>query len=316
MIVRFWCKTLIRILVLRGVSLRRMFITLQTQADSLLYSSVAIFWMGLILAIAFALSACSGLLPPDANGPKSSQPPYPVFLPEDPGRLEAAMAQWQLLAQTVQKPDTKPVPLNPRTATIEGLPADSSLHLPKVGSGPTMSEEETREALRRFINEWQGLIGADPAQLSLLESLDKPAGIKLARYKQQPFRFPLRGGYGVLQISFAADRRVMDFSSTCIPNADRLLPAIAAMTPQFGWEEAANRIVGLTATYTTAEAQQRTYQLSQANQPEVRELVIYVSERAAETLVFQLAWEIAVSNAPFKFVYLDAVNGEVIATSV
>ncbi len=269
----------------------------------------------LLLWTQLALATCGGLRPPDATGPRSNQPPYPVLLNADPARLEAAMAQWQRLTQEAQLSDVIEIKLKSQTATIESLPANSSLYLTKLGAGPTMSEEETRESLRRFISEWQVLIGTQPAQLSLVEHADQPNGSKLARYEQHPFRFPLRGGYGILQIRFAPDRRLIDLTSTCIPRSERLQPAIAALTPQLGWEDAANRLTGMAAGYTTATAQQGTYQLSPANRPEVRELVIYVRESADESsLAFNLAWEIAVSNAPFKLVYLDAVNGEIIAT--
>jgi hypothetical protein len=206
--------------------------------------------------------------------------------------------------------------LNPQTATIKSLPTNSSLYLPKVGSAETMSEEETRESLRRFINEWQGLIGADPAQLSLLEHLKQSDGFYIARYEQHPFRFPLRGGYGVLGIKFSTDRRVIDFTSTCIPNSDRIQPAIATMSPQLGWEEAVKRIVGLTVSYQTGTAQSNSYQITQANQPNAGQLVIYVLEpTSGSPLTFRLAWEIAVDNAPFKFVYLDAVDGSLLTTA-
>jgi hypothetical protein len=310
-------KTLTRALVTKAVRARRIKFIQPVAKVNRSCCQIENIWRGvLILATTLAFAACSALQPPDANGPKSNEPPYPVLLPEEPGRLEAALAQWQRLAQTVQLSTSSRAGLNPHTATIESLPANSSLYLPRVGSAATMSEEETREALRRFINEWQTLIGADPSQLSLLEHVERPEGIKLARYQQHPFRFPLRGGYGILQIGFATDRRVIDLSSTCIPNADRLQPAIAATTPQFGWEEAANRIIGLTVTYKTTAVAQNTYQLTQANEPAVRELVIYVREPAGEgELAFHLAWEIAVRNAPFKLVYLDAVKGEIIGTS-
>ena len=46
-----------------------------------------------------------------------------------------------------------------------------------------------------------------------------------------------------------------------------------------------------------------------------RELVIYVLPSAgrADSLEFHVAWEVALTNAPAKTVYLDAVNGEIIA---
>jgi hypothetical protein len=49
----------------------------------------------------------------------------------------------------------------------------------------------------------------------------------------------------------------------------------------------------------------------------VRELVVYVlgSDPQHTSQELHLAWEIAVTNAPFKLIYLDAVNGNLIATA-
>ena len=271
----------------------------------------------LIPAIALAFGGCSALQPPDVGGPKSNQPPYPIVLPEEQTRIEDTLLVWHRLAQSSSVPATAQIKLNPFTATIESLPANATLFLPKLGEAPTMSEEETRESLRRFIRDWQGLIGADPTQLSLVERTDSPDKTKLAVYAQRPFRYPLRGRYGTLRIRFAEDRRVLEFSSTCIPNADRFQTAVAALSPQLSWEEAANRIVNKQIAYDTSAGQKGTYQLSSANQPEVKELVIYAQDptTAGEPLKLRLAWEIAVSNAPFKFLYVDAVQGDIIAAS-
>jgi len=92
-----------------------------------------------------------------------------------------------------------------------------------------MNEDETREALRRFIRDYRELIGSDPAKLSLIERVDQPDGLKLAIYQQRPFRFPIRGGYGKLEIRFTTDRRILNISSSCIPQAERVQSAFAAL---------------------------------------------------------------------------------------
>ena len=114
--------------------------------------------------------------------------------------------------------------LQPYTATLESLPANlpAPMYLPKVGSQTAPTEEDTRESLRRFIVEWQTLIGAEPNQLSLVERTDEPSGVKVARYEQRPFRYPLRGGFGTLVIRFRSNGQLVGLSSNCIPNADRL----------------------------------------------------------------------------------------------
>ena len=268
----------------------------------------------LSLAVSLVVAACSGLQPPDAGGPRANQPAYPVVLAADAARLQEALVFWQRLAQPQTGAEKAQVTLHPYTATIEGLPPHANLMLPKVGSGPTMSEEETRESLRRFIQEWQGLIGAEPIQLSLRERTDQPDGSKLATYEQQPFRFPLRGPYGKLRIRFTAERRVVDFSSTCIPHADRLQASIAAVTPQIGWEDATARVANMSVSFGSGPGQ-ASYTISPANKPNVRELVVYAKDTANGPLELRLAWEIAVTNAPFQLVYVDAVKGDFLATA-
>ncbi|HEY6119416.1 MAG TPA: hypothetical protein VIV66_05620 [Pyrinomonadaceae bacterium] len=261
----------------------------------------------LIFAIGLGIAACSALQPPDAGGPRVNAPVYPIVLPAETARLQEALVLWQRLAPSTTAAPQGNLGLHPYTATIEGLPPNTNLLLPKLGENPTMSEEETREALRRFIAEWQSLIGADPNQLSLLDRTDQPDGTKLALYEQQPFRFPLRGSYGKLRIRFMPDRRVVDLSSSCIPNADRLQASLASITPQLSWEDAQSRVINMNSAGFTITA---------ANKPDVRELVVFAKDPATGTgpLELHLAWEIAVINGPFKLVYLDAVKGDLLAT--
>jgi hypothetical protein len=207
--------------------------------------------------------------------------------------------------------------LQPLTATIKSLPTNLStpLYLPKVGISAKMTEEETREALRRFINDWRNLIGVNPAQLSLVERTDRPDRTKIARYEQRPFRYPLRGDYGKLEIHFMSDRRLLNVSSSSIPEAERLQAALAGVTPRVKLEEAIKRVLSEGLNYTDSLGNQQTFRILASNEIGPGELVTYalVSRDRPEALELRIAWEIAIANAPFKNAYIDAVTGDVIA---
>jgi len=205
--------------------------------------------------------------------------------------------------------------LQPFTATLHGLPANlnASVFLPKVGAGPNFTEEELRESLRRFITDWRVLIGADPVQLSLVERTDEKNGDKLARYEQRPFRYPLRGGFGNLVIRFASNRRVLDLSSNCIPNAERLQASLASITPKVTAEDALNHIKSRSITLTDAAGKQQTFTLAANTSVTTRQLVVYPLPNQNNALELHLAWEIDIPNGSFKTVYLDAVDDRVIA---
>ena len=269
-----------------------------------------------IAALVVLATGCSTIPPTDAGGPRTNQPIYPVLLPDDPQRREATLsAARQIIGQTGTT--ATDVTLQPVTGTILSLApsASSPVLLPKLGAAAEMTEEETRESLRRFIAEWQNIIGADAEDLSLIERTDQPDRTKIARYEQRPFRFPLRGDFGKLQIRFAADRRVLDVTSTCIPNADRLQPSLAAITPAVKPEDASKFVADNGVRYTAADGQVQTLRPAAAD-INPRELVFYVTARkpALDALEFHLAWEIELKNSPIKFVYLDAVKSDVLAT--
>ena len=178
-----------------------------------------------------------------------------------------------------------------------------------------MNEEETRESLRRFIKQWQDLIGADPAKLSLVERIDQPDGSKLANYEQRPFRYPIRGNYGKLRIHFTSDRRILDLASTCIPDAERIQSAFSALGLRPKAEEAVQQLRTKGLTYSDAAGNKASFTITASSGINPRGLTIYVlpSKNAPDALEFHLAWEMELSNAPVETAYIDAVSGEVIA---
>ena len=275
-----------------------------------------IFSLTFVAVVALASNACAGLQPSSVNGPSGNLPPYPIKGSE-PEQLEVAKIAWQQLAQRYGLPAESSANINPITDTIQSLPSNAggSIFLPKVGDVAIQTEEQTRESLRRFIVEWRNVIGTDPNQLSLVERVDESSGVKVARYEQKPFRIPLRGGFGKLEIRFQSDRRVIGMSSTCIRNTDRLQAALIALVPP---KVSADNVPAflkdrsITARDTTG--QERTFTLSSTTPIEVHQLVVYlVPSLDQQTLEVRLAWEIDVTNGPIKTIYLDAVNEQVFA---
>lgn len=258
----------------------------------------------LLALVVLTTGACAAFQPTDANGPTANRPPYPIALPDAGTRLEEASTAWYQLSQRYGLPVKTEANLHPYTATLASLPANlpAAMYLPKVGSQTNPTEEDMRESLRRFIVEWQTLIGADPNQLSLVERIDEPSGVKLARYEQRPFRYPLRGGFGTLEIRFRSNWQIVGFSSNCIPNADRLQAALNALTPKVTAEQAVSHV--------------KTQQPASAK-VEARQLVVYVepAKDPASGLEIRLAWEIDVTNGQTSKVYLDALSDEIIATT-
>ena len=271
----------------------------------------------LLLALALGAGGCAPLQPPSVTGPRGNEPVYPVLFTEDSQRREASILALNQLTQSTGNAGKFAPQLQPITATIGSLPADPSrpLELPKVGAGGIMNEEETRESLRRFIRASRELIGADPAKLSLVERVDQPDGTKLAIYEQRPFRYPIRGDYGKLQIRFTADRRIVDLSSRCIPQADRIQTSLAAVSPLVKAEDAVKKLRENGVMYTDANNNASNLKIPAANEVKPQGLVTYIlpSKSRPDTLEFHIAWEIQLVNAPIKTVYVDTINGETIA---
>ena len=270
--------------------------------------------MFLLLIVATVLAGCATMQPPDATGPRGSEQVYPLLYIADEARRNAATSAIGRLAPEANAATAGA--LQPTTLTIGSLGSLSghSLYLPKLGIEPVMTEEETRESLRRFIKEWQDLIGADPSKLSLVERVDQPDGTKLATYEQRPFRYPVRGNFGKLQIRFTTDRRVVGMTSTCIPEADRIQTTLAGVTAKLKPEDVSNQLLNNPISYADAAGFQQSFRVAAATQVRPRQLVTYIraSKNKPDALEFHVAWEVEVDSAPVRKVYVDAVNGEVI----
>jgi hypothetical protein len=269
-----------------------------------------------VVSVVLATGACAALQPIDANGPRADAPAYPIGLADPAARLEEASVAWYQISQHYGAQGKTEANLNPYTGTLQGLPANTvAIVLPNVGAEAVKTEEQTRESLRRFLVEWRQLIGAEPEHLSLVERTDERSGLKLARYEQRPFRYPLRGEFGQLTIRFRPDRQVVSLSSSCIPNADRLQAALNALAPKINAEQAVEHVKTQSLVTSDSSGRQQTFTIPSNAVPTARQLVVYArpSPDQSKGLQLHLAWEIEITNSPIKMVYLDAISDQVIA---
>lgn len=272
-------------------------------------------------ALAFITCACAAMSrPPETGRPRVNEPPYPVTLAASEERRAVALAAWNSLFSDRSAARTLAPELQPVTATLRALPATDAmpLFLPKVGgeeAGKLPTEEETRESLRRFINDARELLGVAPEDLSLVEQTDATGGARRVRYQQKPFSFPLRGGYGLLDITFTPDRRVVSLSSTAIPDTDRIERALALVRPTLTAADVAQRLNGRAVNFTDASGREQSATLAAVDEKAVRELVVFPrrSAEAPSTLAFHLAWEVAPGGATPLLIYVDALTGDTLA---
>jgi hypothetical protein len=272
--------------------------------------------------LAQAAAACAAASrPASADRPRAADAPKFATLAASDERGTAALANWKTVVGE-QAAASSPAPeLRPVTATVGSLPPglDAAPRMPLVviSDEKTQTEEETRESLRRFIQTAAPLLGADPKDLSLVEVSEAQNGARTARYRQNPFTYPLRNGYGDVAVTFTDDLRVTGLSSTAVPEAERLRRALAAVAqglPAFDPATLTNRAV----TYTDRAGARQTRPLSQSDAATVRQLVVYPLRRDADpsTLELHVAWETATGAAASPlYVYVDAVTGELLGAS-
>lgn len=268
----------------------------------------------------FSAGCAAGSRDPAVTSPRAGAPPYPVLLASSDERRAGAAANWLALAAGQDLP---PQPeLQPVTSTVRALPADvpATLRLPLVelGAGAGIDPEEaTRESLRRFIAGARDLLGVDPEDLSLVETRTEADGSRSVRYLQKPFPYPLRNNFGLVDIRFAPDRRVLSLASTALPDTVRLAAALAALRPSLiPAADIPARLAGRSFDYAAPNATPQTFTPAAGDPVDVRELIVFPLRRPADAAAIEihLAWEAIVGRGGTNLlVHLDAVTGEVIS---
>lgn len=273
------------------------------------------------------LGACgSAARPAGAERPRGNEPPRFAVLAANEERRAAALANWKAVVGE-QAADASPTPdLRPVTATLDALPPGlrdfPRLPLVVAGDEKDRTEEETRESLRRFLSTAAPLLGIDLKHVSLVEISDAPAaaGSRRALYRQNPFAYPLRNGYGAVEVTFTPDLRVVGLSSTAVPDAERLGRTLATVPKPVTAAQAAAALANRVVTYTDRAGAQQTRTLSQPEPTAARQLVVFPVRRDASdagALELHVAWEVvADSTASPLLVYVDANTGDVLGASV
>lgn len=272
--------------------------------------------------LAILLCACaSATRPAGADRPRANEPPRFAALAASDERRAAALANWAAVVGQ-QSAAAGPAPeLSPVTATLRTLPVGFTdfprLPLVRIEDEKTGTEEETRESLRRFLATGAPLLGADLKHLSLESITDAPAGAGARRavYRQNPFAYPLRNGYGVVEVTFTPDLRVVGLSSTAVPDAERLGRTLAQVPKTLTAEQAAAALVNRPVTFTDRAGAQQTRTATQVDAAGARQLVVFPVRRdaAPASLELHVAWEVAVGGTESNlFAYVDAATGDVL----
>ncbi len=271
------------------------------------------------LVVLSSLSACATNPSPDTRGPRGDGRSESIVITDEGARRDAALAAWANLTRRQGIADAPQPEFQSVLATVKSIPPmPQPLYLPKVGEGVPMTEEETRESLRRFLAETGPLLCTDRQRITLVQRIDGADGVKEARYEQRAFRYPVRGGYGTVSISFAPDRRVVQLSSSCIPDVENVRRSLAAVGPRLTPEKAAEAIVGRAAIYSDASGARQTYTVTADEKVQVRELAVFpiAQTGAIPSLEIHLVWEVLVERVPGLIVYLDVVSGEVVGAEI
>jgi hypothetical protein len=272
--------------------------------------------------LALLLCACaSATRPAGADRPRANEPPRFAALAASDERRAAALANWAAVVGR-QAAAASPAPeLSPVTATLRTLPAGLTdfprLPLVVIDDEKTRTEEETRESLRRFLASAAPLLGIEPKQLSLVRITDAPAGAGARRavYRQHPFSYPLRNGYGTIEVTFTPDLRVVGLSSTAVPEAESLGRTLAQVPKTLTAEQAAAALANRPVTFNDRAGAQQTRTFTQVAASAARQLVVFPLRRDAEpaSLELHVAWEVAVGGPDSAlFAYVDAATGDVL----
>jgi hypothetical protein len=278
---------------------------------------------GALAAAALLLSACAAAtLPAGAGAPRGKEAPKFATFAESDEQRKAALASWKEIVGQ-QAAATAPTPeLQPLTATIKSLPANLQtpprLPLVTLNDRNAKPVEAVREALRRFLKSASPLVGVELSELSLEEIAGAQGSTRTARYVQTSFPYPLRNGYGSVEVTFTPDLRITGLTSTAIPDPEPLRRALAAVTASVTADKAAASLANRTVTFNDSGGNKQTRTITQADATTARSLVIFPVRSATDpqTLELHIAWEVAVAGptAPL-LVYVDAVTGEQLGAS-
>jgi len=277
---------------------------------------------GLFTILFFSLIMLNGCRPRTVETgqprPDVNEPAYPVTISVNANRRDHALTAWNEIISS-QGITNAPEPLlHPVTARINQLPQfqNQSVTLPKVGEGTPMSEDETRESLRRFVRGGGSLICGTNPQLSLIDRIDEENGTKRAIYRQNLFRYPLRGEFGQIEVVFNSSRQILQLKSMCLPTSELLQRSVLELKPDanLNTESLTEKIKTELPIEVKDTDGKIKFSIDEPQTLELKELVVFTRSETtpSEKVLLHLAWEAKYGNAT---VYLDAMTGKLLSAT-
>jgi hypothetical protein len=252
-----------------------------------------IFFLAVIFAVGCELSP---------KVPNSAKQNYPVTIEDSQQRREKAEREWRRMldfykvAQT--PPDLYPVAYTPRSL----LGVTGGIKILAAAPEPGTEGLALREAVKRFIDQWRDLIGADPLTVSLVAATDAGDAQRLT-YRQASYAFPVTGNFGEMTAIISRDGRLLQMD-------DRFIPVVELpQRPAIDREEAARRVVGRTFTYSDIAGRPQQVKINNPGEIKVKRVVVAPVEKS-DAIEVHLAWEIVAGSSLSWTVYIDAMTGE------
>jgi len=237
-----------------------------------------------------------------AQAQSASKQNYPAVIKDSTERRARAEREWRRMLDAYSVPQTPP-DLYPITYTPRSLlGVTGGIKLISFTPEPGSEGVALREAVRRFLDRWRELLGAEPAAVSLVSN-DGSGDTQRLTYKQANYAFPIAGNAGEMVAVVSRDGRLLQLDSRFIPVVE--LPS----RPSLDRDSAAKRVVGRTFSYSDIAGHEQRTQVGGLDQVTVKRLVVLPVEKGDSTEV-HLAWEIVAGKQLSWTIYIDAMSGQ------
>ena len=238
---------------------------------------------------------------PSPQAQTAAKQNYPAVIKDSSERRARAEREWRRMLDAYSVPQTPP-DLYPITHTPRSLlGVAGGIKLVTFVPEPGTETVAIREAMRRFLDRWRELLGAEPAAVSLLSN-DTSGDTQRLTYKQANYAFPLAGNAGEMVAVLSRDGRLMQLDSRFIPVVE--LPS----RPLIDRDSAAKKVMGRSFTYSDIAGHEQRAQIGGLDEVTVKRLVVLPIEKGDATEV-HLAWEIIAGKQLSWTIYVDAMTG-------
>jgi len=234
--------------------------------------------------------------------PNTTQKNYPAAIKDSTERRAKAEREWRRMLDAYSLQQTPP-DLNPISYTPHSLLGVSGgIKILAVQPEPGSELLALREAMKRFIDRWRDLLGADPSAVSLVGGSDSDSAQRLT-YRQVNFGFPVAGNFGEMVAVLSPDGRLLQLD-------DRFIPVVELpLRPQVEREAVQKRVAGRAFTYTDLAGHEQRTQIGGLDEVSVKRVVVLPIEKS-DAIEVHLAWEVIAGKSLTWTVYIDAINGE------